>query len=101
MVTRSPDIPEEIWRRIHRGCRGEKKLSKAAELRKKRLMEKRRYKPCVPSLIKGEHEVKANKMEELMVLAWSQREYWECSIMCFTETWLHQDIPDDNFSISG
>lgn len=28
-------------------------------------------------------------------------EYRECSLMCFMETWLHQDIPDDNISISG
>ncbi|KAK0140095.1 hypothetical protein N1851_022981 [Merluccius polli] len=42
-----------------------------------------------------------NKMDELTALARSQKEYRECSIMCFTETWLHQDIPDDNVSIAG
>ncbi|KAL6486684.1 hypothetical protein MHYP_G00060760 [Metynnis hypsauchen] len=40
-----------------------------------------------------------NKMDELTALASSQREYREC--MCFSETWLHQDIPDDNVSIDG
>ncbi len=43
----------------------------------------------------------ANKMEELTALARSQTEYRECSLMCFTETWLHQDIPNDNVSIDG
>ncbi len=43
----------------------------------------------------------ANKMEELTALARSQAEYRECSLMCFTETWLHQDIPDHNVSIGG
>ena len=40
-------------------------------------------------------------MDELAALAGSQREYRECSVMCFTESWLHQDIPDVNVSIEG
>ncbi|CAN9505300.1 unnamed protein product [Ophioblennius macclurei] len=40
-------------------------------------------------------------MDELMVLALSQWEYRECSLMCFTETWLHSDIPNDNVTIAG
>ena len=43
----------------------------------------------------------ANKMEELTALPRSQRGYWECSVMCFTETWLYQDILDNNISTSG
>ena len=27
--------------------------------------------------------------------------YWDCSLMCFTETRPHQDTPDDNISIGG
>ncbi|KAI4883080.1 hypothetical protein NFI96_000510 [Prochilodus magdalenae] len=40
-------------------------------------------------------------MDELTALAMSQKEYRQCSLMCFSETWLHQDIPDDNVSITG
>ena len=36
-----------------------------------------------------------------MALTRSQREYQECSLMCFTEPWLHQEIPNDNVSIDG
>lgn len=31
----------------------------------------------------------------------SQRKYRECSSMCFTESWMHQDIPNDNTSLEG
>ncbi|XP_049927755.1 uncharacterized protein LOC126407114 [Epinephelus moara] len=64
-------------------------------------MEKRRYKPCLPSLIMGNVRSLANKMDELTAVTKSQKEYRECSLMCFNETWLHQDIPDNNVSISG
>ncbi|KAJ8389955.1 hypothetical protein AAFF_G00112400 [Aldrovandia affinis] len=40
-------------------------------------------------------------MDELTALARSQREFRECSIMCFTESWLHLDFPDHNVSIDG
>ncbi|KAJ8390513.1 hypothetical protein AAFF_G00103100 [Aldrovandia affinis] len=43
----------------------------------------------------------ANKMDELTALARSQAEFRECSIMCFTESWLHKDIPDNNVSVDG
>ncbi|XP_030581547.1 uncharacterized protein LOC115777725 [Archocentrus centrarchus] len=64
-------------------------------------MEKTGYKPRLPSLIMGNVRSLANKMDELTALVRSQREYRECSLMCFSETWLHQDIPDDNVSIDG
>lgn len=41
----------------------------------------------------------ANSLDELTVLARSQ--YRECSIISFTETRLHQDIPDDNASVES
>lgn len=58
------------------------------------------YKPRLPSLIMGNVRSQANKMDELTALVRNQREYRECSLMCFSETWLHQDIPD-NVSIDG
>ena len=60
-----------------------------------------RFKHHVPSLIVGNVRSLGNKMEELMALTRSQREYQECSLMCFTESWLHQEIPNDNVSIDG
>jgi len=35
------------------------------------------------------------KMDVITALSSSQRKYWECSLMCLTQTWLHKDIPDD------
>lgn len=66
-------------------------------MRQRRFMEKRRYKPCLPSVTMGNVRSLAGKMEELTALARSQMEYRECSLMCFTETWLHQDISNDGF----
>ncbi len=39
-------------------------------------------------------------MDELAALARSQREYHESSVLCFTETWLHKNIPDSNIQAS-
>lgn len=47
------------------------------------------FKPCLHSLIMSKVRSLANKMDELTALARSQKEYRECSLMCFTETWLH------------
>lgn len=40
-------------------------------------------------------------MDELTALARCEQEYRECSILCFTETWLHQDVPDNNIALAG
>jgi len=85
------DIPEEL-RRLKRGCRAGAKL---------RMKKKRRYKPCVPAIIMGNVRSLGNKMDELGVLTKMQWEYRECRIMCFTETWLHTLIPDNNTALPG
>lgn len=46
-------------------------------------------------IIMGNMRSLGNKMEELTALARRLREYRECSLMCFTSTWL-QVIPDEN-----
>ncbi|CAM4487914.1 unnamed protein product [Leuciscus chuanchicus] len=38
-------------------------------------------------------------MDELSAL--TQREYRECSVMCFTETWLQEHISDSNATVPG
>ena len=40
-------------------------------------------------------------MDELTVLTRSHQEYRECSLMIFTESWLHTDIPDHDDSTEG
>lgn len=53
----------------------------------------RTLKLCVPSLIMGNMKSLSNKMDEVTALAQSQKYYGEWSLMSFTETWLHQDVP--------
>ena len=64
-------------------------------------MERRRFKPCLPSVVMGNVRSLSNKMDELTALTQSHPEYRECSLMCFTETWLHRDITDLNVSVDG
>ncbi len=80
-------IPNEIRKKYH-GCR----------VGVKQRVKKRRYKPYVPSVIMKNVRYLVNKIDVLMALVRSQREYWECSVMC-TETWLHRDILDSNATI--
>lgn len=37
-------------------------------------------------------------MDELTVIAWSQR---EPQVLNLIESWMHQDIPDENTSVEG
>lgn len=41
-----------------------------------------------------QHEYKSldNRMDEFSTLTGTQRQYWECSVFCFTDTWLNKDI---------
>ncbi|KAI4883525.1 hypothetical protein NFI96_005239 [Prochilodus magdalenae] len=75
MDTRTANIPEELWRRTHRGCRGgTKQRTGKSRAKRRRLMEKKGYKPRLPTLIMGNVRSLANKMDELAALAMSQKE---------------------------
>ena len=41
------------------------------------------------------------KMDELAGLVRTQRVFCESSMMCFTETWLHKNIPHSNITVDG
>lgn len=84
-------IPVELWRRKRRGCRSGVK----------RRLKRRRFKPCVPAVISGNVRSLVNKMDELEALTRTRREYRECSIMCFCETWLHEQTPDSAVALPG
>ncbi|XP_075955445.1 uncharacterized protein LOC142957475 [Anarhichas minor] len=85
-----PEIPVELRRRA-RGCRS------GAKRRAKR----RKYKPSVPAIVMGNVRSLANKTDELGALVKPERDFRECSVMCFTETWLHADFPDHSASVPG
>ncbi|XP_078810597.1 uncharacterized protein LOC144994953 [Oryzias latipes] len=84
------EIPKEIRRR-RRGRRAGTHVK----------MNRRRFKPVVPAVIMGNVRSLANKTEELTTLMNTQTEYRECSLLSFTETWLHSHIPDSSVAVPG
>lgn len=62
---------------------------------------KKNYKPSVPAIIVGNLRFLDSKMDELGELIKTRREYHECSLMCFTETWLHAHFPDHSVTMFG
>ncbi|XP_062886816.1 uncharacterized protein LOC134336481 [Mobula hypostoma] len=88
LASTAVDTPAEIWRKTHRGCRGGlQSRGKRTGSRQQRRMEKR--------------SSVDNKMDEFTALAGCQRTFREGIVMCFTGTELHEDIPDQNFSMDG
>lgn len=59
---------------------------------------KRKYKPSVPMVIEGNMRLLANKRDKLWALMKHQREYRECSMLSFMQTWLH---PDHSATVPG
>ena len=100
LVARPADLPPDLWRKTHRGCRGGKQRHGRGSGRDGRL-ERRRFKPCLPSIVMGHVQSLNNKMDELTALTRSHAVYRECSLMCFTKTWLHRDITDPIVSVDG
>lgn len=49
----------------------------------------------------GNERSLANKMDELAGLVRTQRVYRESSVLCLTETWLHEDTPNSNVTVDG
>ncbi|XP_078791709.1 uncharacterized protein LOC110013806 isoform X2 [Oryzias latipes] len=90
LLAGKPDVPAEI-RRKRRGCR-------AGVKRRER---RRRYKPCLPSVTMGNVRALSNKLDELTALMRLQRVYRESSLLCFTETWLNQDMTNSVVSVTG
>ena len=85
-----PEVPKELQRR-RRGCRaGAKQRAK-----------KRRHRPVVPAIVMGNLRFLGNKTDKLAALIKTQREYRECSVLCFRETWLHSHIPDHSVAVPG
>ena len=54
-----------------------------------------------PEIIMGNMRSLGNKMDELGTLIKTQREYRECSILCFMETWLHLHFLDHSAAVHG
>ena len=55
----------------------------------------------LPSIIMGNLRSINNKTDELAACTRFIHEYRESSVMCFTETWLREDIDDGCVNIDG
>lgn len=84
------EIPAVI-KMNYRGCRA----GKTRRLRRKR------FHPALPSVVTGNVRSLVNKMEEVATLTGTEEVFRECSVMCFMETWLHKNIPDQVVDING
>lgn len=92
------NIPDEIRRRTARGRRAGKKRRGGKEGRRARV---RKFKPHLFSLIMGNVRSLENKVDELTALVRNETIFRECSLMCFTETWLQDSKPDTSISIDA
>ena len=78
-----PEVPKVLAKRCW-GCRaGVKWWAK-----------KRRHIPAVPAIVMGNVRSLGNKTDELVALIKTQKEYRECSVLCFMETWLYSHFLD-------
>lgn len=84
-----PEIPKK--RRRRRGCRAGIKAKER----------ERRHKPAVPAIIMGNVRTLADNMDKVAALINYQREFRECSLLSFTETWLQSHIPDNSVAAPG
>jgi len=62
---------------------------------------KREFKPLLPVKIMGNMRSLANKMEKPEANMKIQQKYHESSIMCVSDTWLQEHIPDFDASVHG
>lgn len=82
-------IPTELWKQFRR-CRA------GAKLNAKRW----RYNSFLPSVLMGIINSLLNECY-IAALVRTRRLHRECSLMCFTETWLNDNVPDSYVNLSG
>ena len=61
----------------------------------------RQHKPYLPAIIMGNVQAFENKLHELAACVKFQHEYCMCSIMCYKETWLSDDVRDSHVNMEG
>ena len=57
-------------------------------------LRKRNHKPPLPSIFLGNVRSLRHKIDELCCLIHTRKDYRDCSLFCFTETWLNSSVPD-------
>ena len=59
------------------------------------------FNPYLPVIITGNVRSLYNKMDELSAWKEHDRRYETSRLLCFTETWLHEDTPEANVKLEG
>lgn len=60
---------------------------------------RRGYKPVLPSVIMGHVHSLINKMDELTACLKSDQMYRQCSLLCFSETWISNKILESHLNL--
>ncbi|KAL1261160.1 hypothetical protein QQF64_008987 [Cirrhinus molitorella] len=92
------DLPKELKRNSDQQRRHRRRGRRGGVLQRPRRWSNR---PPLPSIILGNVRSLRTKMDELRVNARSCFEYRDSSLLVFTETWLHKDIPSSCVEIEG
>lgn len=64
-------------------------------------LRRRKHRCPLPSIILSNVRLLANKTDELSLLIRSRRDVADCSVMCVTETWLHEGVPNSAILPAG
>ena len=64
-------------------------------------LKKRKFRTPLPTVVFGNVRSLNNKTVELVAATKFLTEYKNCCLMCFTETWLHESVPDSHIQIDG
>ncbi|XP_077990622.1 uncharacterized protein LOC144444944 [Glandiceps talaboti] len=93
------DILEHIPEVSNGGCRKANNYTQRGRKRGKRggalvRLRRRSQRPPLPSIILANVRSLSNKIDELNCCLDAKRDFRDCSVFCFTETWLNESIPD-------
>ena len=92
------------WRSRVRGAAGKRKRCARKQKRGKRagaLAQLKARRPPIPSLFLANVRSLDNKVDLLRLRMSASTEMRNCAVLCLTETWLNNNMPDSAFQIDG
>ncbi|KAI3353895.1 hypothetical protein L3Q82_005104 [Scortum barcoo] len=100
-LLRTPD-----WRSAARRTEGRRKRCARKQMRGKRggllaRLKANAGRPPIPSLFLSNVRSLDNKLDLLRLRLGASREMRNCSVLCLTETWLNDNMPDPAFQLDG
>ena len=64
-------------------------------------LRRRGTRTALPGIFLSNVRSLSNKLDELQLLGWKNRDFHSSSVLCFTETWLSELIPDSALQLAG